>query len=400
MARTPTFACHRPNSTTLAKEEARIHGRLTDHEKITLIDCVTSSVPGSTNTPNGQSFHASVFPHYIVTGTRHIEPDERSVGAIELLIENAHFLFWDYTAFGSSLAKREGSKSIIAQLTSGTEKPPEIGEHPEILYFTGKYQILSSETTLGRIVVSHRPRFTSPSPNGLRVKNSIPIRIEFEEPLTFQGAFDRAYALLVFVDLMMGTKHRIKGSTIELAKKSKKKTILDVYQSMAPRHAGKKNSEKPHPGDVLINGGRQPDAFSAVLAAWLIRQAEWRIARFRLIQNFRKQNSYTVDRLVAAANLFDILPESAVGGLPKVSEQLANATAEAKKLFRRLPQSQERESVLGALGRVGKQNLRTKVDVEKWMKAGTTLSHPFGRYRVGYGENLANLKAKLAVGAS
>jgi hypothetical protein len=273
------------------KEEARIRGTLTDHEKITLIDCVAPTVPGSTKTSNGQSYHSSVFPHYIVTGSQHIEPDKKSVGAIELLIENADVLFWDHTAFGSSLGNREANRAIIAQLTSGNGEPTEIGEHPAVLYFTGKSQILAAETSLGRIVVSHCPTFESPSASGLRVENSIPIRIEFEKPQTFHASFDRAWALLAFVDLVMGTKHRIKGYSIKLAKKG---TTLDVYQTMAPHRGHKKKIERPHPSDVLINGGIQPDAFSAVLKAWLTRQAEWRPARFRFIQNLRKQHSYTV----------------------------------------------------------------------------------------------------------
>jgi hypothetical protein len=450
------------------KEGGRIHGAFTDHEKITLIDCVSSAAPGSTSTPNGQSYHSSVFPHYVVTGSHHIEPEEQNVRAIEVQIENAHSLFWDYDAFGWSTGKREASRAFINQLSAEPEKP-EIGEYPEIFYYTGKHQILSSETTLGRVVVSHRPTFTSPSPRGLQVKNSIPIRIEFEKPLTFQDAFDRAYALLVFIDLLMGTKHRIESSTIELATKSDDKR-MDVYQSMASHVAREKKSNEPHPGDVLINGGMEPDSFSKVLAAWLTRQADWKSARIRFIQNFRKQNSYSVDRLVAAANLFDILPDGAVGVAPEISDSLAKATVEAEKLFRVLPKSQEKDVILGALSRVGKKNLRTKVthrakfitdktgdrfadlelvireaisarnyfvhgstgklspehcfemsffftdtlefifgasdlieagwDIEKWIKAGTTLSHPFGGYRVGYAENLANLKSKLPPSAS
>ncbi len=451
------------------QDEARIHGTLTNHEKITLVDCVTSTVPGTTTTPNGQSHHANVFPHYIVTGSHHIEPEELDIGAIELHIANVHSLFWDYTAFGSTIGDREANKSFIAQVTAGMEKPPEIGAYPDILYFTGKYQILTAQTALGHIVVSHRPRFTSPTPRGLRVKNYIVVRIEFVEPSNFHDAFLRAQELLVFLDLMMGTKHGIKTATIELATKSDEKPRLDVYQTMASRRSGKKNSSKPHPGDVLINGGLAPDSFARVLTAWVGRQAEWKSARFRFIQNFRKDNNYTIDRLVAAANVFDLLPAAAVGGAPAISASLAKATAEAKKLFRELPPSQERESVLGALGRVGNQTLRSKVahraklvtnrfgnrfpdldlvvaaaistrnyfvhgsegklsheacfefapfftdtlefifgasdlieagwDAEKWNKAGTTLSHPFGRFRTSYVENLANLKAKLAPNA-
>jgi hypothetical protein len=35
-------------------------------------------------------------------------------------------------------------------------------------------------------------------------------------------------------------------------------------------------------------------------------------------------------------------------------------------------------------------------DVEAWVNMGTTMDHPFGRYRVGYDKKLANLKAKLS----
>lgn len=44
-------------------EEGRIHGVSTAHEKITLIDCVTTSIPGTISRPNGRSFHGSGLPH-------------------------------------------------------------------------------------------------------------------------------------------------------------------------------------------------------------------------------------------------------------------------------------------------------------------------------------------------
>lgn len=449
------------------KEEARIHGVLTDHEKITLIDCVTTSVPGTTTTPNGRSFHASVFPHYVVTGDRHLEPEEPSIIAVELVLENAHILFWDHAAFGLSVSRGEANREFLEQLTGKEEKKPEIGEYPEIFYFTGKHEILSTQTEFGRISAAHRPTFTLPTPKGLRAENRIPIRLEFEKSLPFQDALHRVYAITVFVEILMGSEQCAETLTIELASESEDKPRLDVYQSMAPRSSVREELERPHPGDILLNGGLAPGAFSAVLAAWLKRQSDWRQARFRFIQSLRAQNCYTIDRLVAAANLFDILPQSAVGEAPQASEQLGTAASEARKLFKALPPSQERDSVLGALGRVGKHNLRAKIehraklitdrigtrfhdmnlvigaaiaarnyfvhgsseklppdlcyefsvfftdtlefifaasdlieagwDVEKWNASGTTLSHPFGRYRTSYDKNLASLKAKTAI---
>ena len=261
------------------EEESRIHGVLTDHEKITLIDCVTTSIPGRTSTPNGTSFHASIFPHYVVTGNRHIEPEEESISAVELVLENAHVLFWDYSAFGSSLLNCETNRDILKQLTSKDEKQPAIGEYPDIFYFTGKHEIIFCQTDFGRISAAHRPIFTSPTPRGLRVKNRIPIRIEFENPLSFRDALHRVYIITVFVDLLMGNEQCIERLTIELANKVGDKEHLDVYQSMATHRMSRQNSDRAHPGDVLINGGIEPDAFSTVLASWLTRQSDWKDAR-------------------------------------------------------------------------------------------------------------------------
>lgn len=452
-----------------AKEEKRIHGVLTDHEKITLVDCITTSIPGTTSTPNGQSFHASVFPHYIVTGNKHIEPDVPNISAVEFVLENAHVLFWDHEAFGASRFNSEPAKEFLKQMVSENKRETEIGQYPQLLYFTGKHEILSSQTSLGKISAGHCPTFTSPTPKGLRIENRIPIRIEFETSLPFEDALNRAYAMRVFADLLMGGEQRTETLTIELAGDQEIKERLNVYQSMAPHPADGQVAERPHPGDVLINGGIDPAAFSNVLASWLLRQADWRVARFRFIQSFRAQNSYTIDRLVAAANLFDIIPANAVGVAQKISDQLSEATEKARSLFKTLPESPERDSVLGALGRVGNHNLRSKVehraklitdktgerfkemnvvisaavaarnyfvhgsssfgkltaedhhefsvfftdtlefifaasdlieagwDIGKWNSAGTTLSHPFGRYRTGYDENLASLKARLAM---
>jgi hypothetical protein len=447
------------------KEESRIHGTFTDHEKITLIDCVSAAAPGSTSTANGNSYHASVFPHYVVTGERHIEPAEAVIGAIEITLEGAHILFWG-RAFGASLHNSEKNREFLRQLTAHEEKPPEIGEAPSLFYFAGQRDLISVQTSIGKIIAAHCPTFYSPSSEGLRVENRIPFRIEFETPLTFEDAVNRAYVLVMFTDVLMGAEQCVETLTVELAVESEDKPRLKVCQSMAPQPSMGQELERPHPGDILIRGGFNPEELSAVLASWLSRHSSWRDARVRFVQSFRKQNSYTVDRLVAAANLFDIIPLDSVGTPPSISAELATAVEGARQLFKPLPKSPERDSVLGALGRIGNHNLRTKVahrakfltdkiaskfedlelvisaavsarnfyvhgsigklspehcyelsifftdtlefifaasdlveagwDIEKWNSYGITMSHPFGRYRVGYAENVANLRGKLS----
>ena len=59
--------------------------------------------------------------------------------------------------------------------------------------------------------------------------------------------------------------------------------------------------------------------------------------------------------------MFDVLPIDAVPSDVALSPELAEAKSNAQQSFRRLEQSQERDSVLSALGRIGKASLKHKV---------------------------------------
>jgi hypothetical protein len=74
------------------------------------------------------------------------------------------------------------------------------------------------------------------------------------------------------------------------------------------------------------------------------------------------QREYSIDRLISAANMFDILPSSAVPSTVCLSDEVKKAKAACRKIFKALPKTMpERESVLDALGRVGKANLKQKI---------------------------------------
>jgi hypothetical protein len=71
---------------------------------------------------------------------------------------------------------------------------------------------------------------------------------------------------------------------------------------------------------------------------------------------------YDVDRLVAAANMFDILPRDVFSSVPELSPEVLAAKDAARTLFLDLPECDERTSILNALGRLGTLNLKQKVD--------------------------------------
>ena len=59
--------------------------------------------------------------------------------------------------------------------------------------------------------------------------------------------------------------------------------------------------------------------------------------------------------------MFDILPASAVPADVTLPPELLDARVRGRELFRALPDTPERNSVLNALGRIGKSNLKGKI---------------------------------------
>jgi hypothetical protein len=211
----------------------------------------------------------------------------------------------------------------------------------------------------------------------------------------------------------------------------------------------------------------QSEKYSLVLGKWLERAQDWRGARSRFLDSFREQNTFSADRMIASANMFDILPPTAVPAGVPLSEGLTTARDTCRKIFKQLPDGPERNSVLGALGRVGGASLKQKIrhrsrplsdamgdlfpdlsmvtdeavecrnyyvhgthdrphfdysenfdvsiffietlefvfaatdlietrwDVRYWSTRETSMTHPFGAYRINYATNLKRLKAIL-----
>jgi hypothetical protein len=335
-----------------------ITGVLLDLTRVTLIDCVTMSGTGN-GSHGGERYHfASLFPHFVLYGDRHIAPDQQVITAVDFVIDDATTLFYDFDAFGSVIDARP----YIDQIAHANRLEREIhtGAEPQILYFTGKRDIFSAKTALGQISASHNPSHSIGGPNGVRLQNTISVTIAFSEPVLFDEAMTRTATLSNYLGMLVGRPQNILNLAVRLVLENDAASFLRVYWSMPPRRDASEE-EKPHPADVLMDAVEEPEAFSNVLANWLQLHAERHEARGRFFGCLADQHYYTVDRLVAAANMFDILPASAVPGDVALSEEQKAAREAARKLFRALPQSAERNSVLGALGRMDKSSLKHKI---------------------------------------
>lgn len=100
------------------------------------------------------------------------------------------------------------------------------------------------------------------------------------------------------------------------------------------------------------------DYLSKIFQAWFDRDEEWKDSRNQLCLTY-SSNKYNIDRVVRCANVFDLIPDKSKVDLP---EDINEAKAQARKIFRALPDSLEKQSILQALGRLGTKTLKYKID--------------------------------------
>ena len=345
----------------LGRPERCITGVLQDHRKVSLIDCVGPPVPGSGPRGSKRYYFAKVFPHYVVCGRRHITPSEKATTKVHFVIDDASTLFYDFDAFGTVLDARP----FIEQISNANALGRTIvtGPDPAILYFTGKREIFAADMPLGKVSASHNPIQNLPGPDGVFLRNKIVVTIEFEEAIVFNEAIARTLTLSRYFGLLVGRPQNLLELRLRLQSSDEDPILLEVYWSMLPKRGPSDDDRRPHPAEVLLDAVHHPTAFSGVLANWLERQPRWQDARARFLSCFAKQHRYDIDRLIAAANMFDILPTTAVPSEVRISKELEEAKEQCRQIFTRLKdkESLERVSLLQALGRIGKSSLKRKI---------------------------------------
>jgi hypothetical protein len=267
-------------------------------------------------------------------------------------------LFYDFDAFGSVIDARPYIEQVAT--ANGLDRPIPIGPEPKIVYFAGQRNIVEVDTSLGHVHVQHNPSWCLPDPRGIRIDNFISIALEMSEPVRFDEAIRRTLRLLRFLEIIIGRPQNLQTLFVHVEGPDVER--LRVHWSHRPTREEESGEgpSSPQPADMLLMPIEDRDEFCRVLQFWLKNDEERQDARGRFHTSFAMQRTYTVERLVASANIFDILPKSAVPQDLDLNEDLRQAKANCEKVFKNLPDSYERSSVLSALGRLGKASLKHK----------------------------------------
>jgi len=333
-----------------------------DGKKITCMDCVGSSQGRSTQGRVVTHHYAHVFPHYVVIGNEHIDSKSACIQRISFTVHDITSLFYDFDAFGFVLDASKVIDSVLEQ--QSRIRKIEAGEWPEVAYFTGRFTVAETDSPIGKIAVRHRPTSNMGGPDGFHMKNTIYVSIEPDSSVTFADAMDRATCVARFLSVAAGRMQGIIDITVDTAggPDDGRRDPLQVHWSYAPKAGKSSDSERrPHPGDVPLDPVRRRDEFTSVINSWIEHDRGRRTARTRYLSCLQKGNSYGVDRLVAAANMFDVLPPEATPAPAALPDNLSEARLTILGMLKKLPQSQDRDSAISAIARMGKPSLPKKV---------------------------------------
>nr|VFK19397.1 MAG: hypothetical protein BECKLPF1236B_GA0070989_11712 [Candidatus Kentron sp. LPFa] len=347
-------------------EARHLLGTTFDRKKVTCIDCIGFS-SGNGSVRQGENwthyYYTHCFPHFVTVGDEHIDPDSPTVRSIHFTTDDLSSLFYDFDAFGHVIDANPIIDIVLAE--QKRLRPIEVGDHPHVAYFTGKLTVIEVDTDIGKLAVKHQPSHNIGGPKGVFIKNRMVVSLEPDSLVSFHEAVDRMMVVADFLSMIAGRRqgiNNIRLRTMASDDQAERPRSLSVYWSHAPkRHGSKVDYLKPRPHDVPLNPILRSEEFSRVLKDWIRREAEWRPSRIRYVSCLSKGNQYDADRLIAAANMFDILPAEAVPLPTALPDDLAESQATCLKILKKHSPSQDRDSAISALKRMGKPSLPKKI---------------------------------------
>ena len=336
-----------------------ITGVLDDLTKISLIGCNVRS-GGYVGKGDQIRYRYLVSPQCVLFGSRHISDDEGVVHEISFVLEHAVALFYDSDAYGT-IFYNTAVTATVANIDN-PESLIEIEDPNWISYYTGKKSVFTSDTVIGRVSANHTPVFTIGNDHDHGLEKVTELSIKFDEPLPVIESLHRMGRVLQFFDLVVGYTQNVLSISVHTGFDDPSDSFELYAIGYAGRHSTREESESGSilRTTVLIHPVDDSTEFANILRAWLDRDAEWHTARIRLAHDWGKR-FYRYNRIIAAANVFDLLPNSVYGEKPSLTSELSAAVDASRKIIRSLPQSEERDDILGYLGRVGGWRLKRKI---------------------------------------
>ncbi|HHF3254849.1 TPA: HEPN domain-containing protein [Vibrio diabolicus] len=348
-----------------------IYGLIYDGMKhITLMDSIFLSENGASTVRQGAEFvrryNCIIHPRFVAIGSEWLE-DTASIEGAWFSTDKLEKVFHDHHAYRpvinvdevlvNSLIKHDleyserkfGFKSNVNDHI--VNKHYDIGTPPSIYIYTGSKEILSFKTVLGEFSLYHVEGQSSYGGSGIKSDISTRFYISLNKPASVEKIVYECWKVHNFIKILSGKEDYPSQIGIN-TKGGEDGSYFEIYVSTDTVE----NSDGHF--DSLLNARMDKDYLSGIFQAWFNRHEDWKDARNQLCHTYSSKN-YNVDRVVRCANIFDLIPDKSKVDL---SEEIKEAKTQARKIFKTLPDSLEKQSILQALGRLGTKTLKHKIN--------------------------------------
>ena len=331
-----------------------LHGRLHDFTLVSCVHCVGGSIP--TRAWNGDDKTASswrVFPHQVLSGRSYFNPCEDRIRKVWFSTGDIYRIFDDFDSFGILTDPTLKLQSLLPR-TIGDRQVP-IGPEPRFVYFSGRCTLLEASLSFGKLEVQHRPLAKANSQEA-RITSQIRVQVEFETAVDLNECLRKIASIGQFLSLVAGRSQGIENVQVSIDGRDSKEFPLSLHWSLGPQQAKGQVLDTPSWFDMPLDGVRRADEFRQVIERWFSSN-EHDLARARLHSCLEAGNHFDVDRLVAAANMFDLRDTTTLVEIPQDLKKIRDECVDA---IQALPRSDDRGDALMVLSLIGKANLKKK----------------------------------------
>jgi len=335
---------------------------------ISAIYCVPLVTSGSASYHDKHKHYMTLRPNYVALGPHYLEPEEDVISSISFTFSEANHLFYDSGTFGHIIWKHRLSFGQLREILSGVRRAPKHrrrGGRLDLYYRWDRGPIIEATCSAGKITVWNATGGRFPSPDGLDLRNRVRVTCAFVAPLNLEAALGVLNQMMSLFELAAQSRQNVEDVTLE-HKDAPEAAQLTLHVI----HREREHVETLMPTDALLNGGLHEEEFTRVLTRWMDSGPDRRTGRQRFIEGFRRGFNYRTERLIGAANAFDLLPATDFvkqGALPtEVETLLAGLEAQVKTAAKSSTVVNEhKERLLNNLGLVRGLNLRNKV-LQRW----------------------------------
>lgn len=337
------------------RDVVHLYGQ-TARARVSCIDCVwTGSSLAFDEIPHAEQ--ATVFPHFVTHGSRFFDPAVDTVERLAFRFTDIDLFAHGSASVGSFMASALLAETVLAAAPNRNAGPA--GSTPVVSYFDGHVEVWGLDTAIGRISLRNVVVIPTLSP----FTHHLEMSLVFASPVSFKECIRRLLRVHHCMVTLTGRAQSIE--TVKLVpdcRRTGDAVIQPLHLEWCLSPAGPTKTDLvPSAFALPLDLSRRPEEFSTVLAAWFARDEAWQWPRARYVRCIEMGRHYTTDRLVAAANMFDLLPAAAYPNPEPLAPEIAEAAAQTRSLFKALPESIERASVLGTLGRLKVLSLPKKV---------------------------------------